>query len=187
MAQNQVMDRIGYARVSANEQDTAAQIEALRAAGCTRVFEETVSGKGGMTRPVLDEALAVLEQGDILTVWKLNRLGRSARSLLEVLEKLQWRGIAFESLTEGLETRSAGGKMVFAIMAAMAKFERDLISERTRTGLGRAKATGSTQGRPQGLTESQKATIAELHAGGASARRLARDFRVSSATVYRLL
>jgi DNA invertase Pin-like site-specific DNA recombinase len=127
---------IGYARVSTRDQDPTLQEEALTAAGRQQVFVDRASGVLTQ-RPQLDAALAYLRSGDTLVVWRLDRLGRSLRHLLEVVGELGKRGVGFRSVTEALDTRTSSGRLLFAIVAAMAEFERDLISERTQAGLAR--------------------------------------------------
>ena len=129
--------RVGYARVSTHDQHLALQLDALRKAGCRQVYEEIISGARA-ERPVLQQALAHLRAGDVLMIWKLDRLGRSLRHLIEVVSDLAQRGIGFKSLQENLDTTTSSGKLVFHMFGALAEFERDLIRERTQAGfLGR--------------------------------------------------
>ena len=125
---------IGYARVSTVEQTLALQEDALQAAGCAQVFTDTLSGAKA-ERPGLAQALAYLRPGDVLVVWRLDRLGRSLKGLIETLTLLDERGIGFKSLTEQLDTTTSGGKLIFHVFGALAEFERDLIRERTQAGL----------------------------------------------------
>ncbi len=139
---------IGYARVSTQDQTLDLQRDALRAAGCVEIFED--QGVSGVkeARTGLDAALASLEAGDCLVVWKLDRLGRSLRHLIDTLKALSDRGIGFRSIQDAIDTTTAGGRLYFHIMAALAEFERDLISERTKAGMAAAKARGVHVGRP---------------------------------------
>ena len=139
---------IGYARVSTHDQNADLQIDALKAAGCGRVFVETASG-GKAGRPVLKEALAALRTGDSLMIWKLDRLARSLKQLVETLEMLQAGNIGLVSLTEAINTKSAGGRLVLHMFGAIAEFERTLIRERTLAGLAAARARGRIGGRPR--------------------------------------
>lgn len=145
--------RIGYARVSTEEQNTSLQIDALANAECEQVFEEKISGKS-KDRSELDVCLKVLCEGDTLVVWRLDRLGRSLEHLVQIVRDLESRKIGFQSLTESIDTTNAGGKLVFHIFAALAEFERNLISERTKAGLKAARARGRKDGRKAKLTNS---------------------------------
>jgi DNA invertase Pin-like site-specific DNA recombinase len=143
---------IGYARISTGDQDPALQIDSLKAAGCERVFVETASGVQ-RDRPQLKAALDYLrgEAGDVTVVWKLDRLARSLGQLIQTVTELEHRGIGFQSLTEAIDTTTAGGRLVFHIFGAMAEFERSIIRERTRAGLDAARARGRKGGRPPAL------------------------------------
>src|SRR3954467_1460073 len=132
---------IGYARVSTGEQTLDLQLDALQVAGCGKVYQETASGAKA-DRPVLDEVLSYLRTGDTLVVWRLDRLGRSLKHLIEVVAALAERGIGFKSLTEQIDTTTPGGKLIFHVFGALAEFERDLIQERTQAGLAAARARG---------------------------------------------
>jgi len=149
--------KVGYARVSTHDQHLALQLDALRKAGCRQVYEEVISGARA-ERPVLQQALAHLRQGDVLMIWKLDRLGRSLRHLIEVVSDLAQRGIGFKSLQENLDTTTSSGKLVFHMFGALAEFERDLIRERTQAGLTAARARGRLGGRPRGLSRQAEAT-----------------------------
>lgn len=131
--------KIGYARVSTLDQNKAMQLDALRAAGCERIFEDTASGTKE-SRPGLDESLAFARKGDELVVWKIDRVGRSLPHLVKLMAQLRDQGIGFRSVTENIETETPGGRMVMHMFAALAEFERDLIRERTRSGLQAARA-----------------------------------------------
>jgi DNA invertase Pin-like site-specific DNA recombinase len=145
---------IGYARVSTDVQTTRLQLDALKAAGCERIFEDKESG-ALRSRPKLDRALAELRAGDTLVVWRLDRLGRSLRHLLEMSEMLRDRGVAMRSLTEHIDTATAAGKMLYAILGAVAQFERDVLSERTVAGMRAAQSRGEHIGRPAALKPAQ--------------------------------
>ena len=153
------MALIGYARVSTAEQDTALQTDALRNAGCERVFEDTASGAKA-DRPGLADALAYLRDGDVLVVWRLDRLGRSLPHLIETVGKLEARGVGFRSLTENIDTTTPGGRLIFHVFGALGQFERDLIRERTKAGLTAAAARGRKGGRKAGCHCRQVATSA---------------------------
>lgn len=144
---------IGYARVSTKEQDTALQADALRAAGCEQIFEETASS--GKARPKLDEALKFMRPQDTLVVWRLDRLARSIKELIETVEDLAARKIAFRSLTEEIDTTTATGQLTFHLFAAIAQFERNLLRERTNAGLAAAAKRGRKGGRRPALTPAQ--------------------------------
>jgi DNA invertase Pin-like site-specific DNA recombinase len=176
---------VGYARVSTLEQTLALQQDALTKAGCERVFTDTVSGSQ-TDRPGLDEALGYVRTGDTLVVWRLDRLGRSLRHLIDILGALQQRGIGFKSLQEQIDTTTSGGKLVFHVFGALAEFERDLIRERTQAGLLAARARGRLGGRPKAL-DPRKAAIAQaLYNDKTNAiADICRTLRVSRATLYR--
>src|SRR5215207_9345383 len=140
--------QIGYARVSTDEQTLALQLDALAAAGCDRVCTDTASGATAV-RPGLGEALDHCRAGDTLVVWRLDRLGRSLRHLIETVTALAERGVGFKSLTESIDTTSPGGKLIFHIFGALAEFERDLIRARTRAGMAAARARGRVGGHPR--------------------------------------
>jgi DNA invertase Pin-like site-specific DNA recombinase len=154
------MERIGYIRVSKHEQNEDLQRDAMQVAGCKKVFADKITGSK-FERRGLDEALAYLRPGDIFTVWKLDRAGRSLQHLIELLQTLQARGIEFVSITEQIDTTTPGGKLIFHIMGALAEFERDLIRERTSAGLAAARARGRTGGRPRKLKTQAKVEMAK--------------------------
>ncbi|OZC34537.1 MULTISPECIES: recombinase family protein [Marinobacter] len=149
---------IGYARVSTQDQNPELQVDALEKAGAEQVFQEKFTGTL-RERPELSQCLRTLRKGDILIVWKLDRLARSLKDLVEIVQDLQDRGIGFKSLTESIDTTSSGGRLVFHIFGALAEFERDLIRERTMAGLEAARARGRKGGRKPALskTDTQKA------------------------------
>lgn len=141
---------IGYARVSTLEQDVALQIDALQKAGCERIFQDKISGAKA-ERPGLQEALNFARKGDSIVVWRLDRLGRSLKHLIETVGQLEEQGIGFRSLQESIDTTTSGGRLIFHIFGALAEFERNLIRERTIAGLEAARARGRLGGRPKKL------------------------------------
>jgi DNA invertase Pin-like site-specific DNA recombinase len=177
---------VGYARVSTGEQTLALQLDALAAAGCGKVFEETASGAKA-DRVVLGEVLAYLRPGDTLVVWRLDRLGRSLGHLIETVALLAGQGVGFKSLTEQIDTTTSGGKLVFHVFGALAEFERDLIRERTHAGLAAARARGRTGGRPKALADPKQAAMAQALYDGkqADVATICRTLGVSRATFYR--
>lgn len=176
--------RIGYARVSTDDQVLDLQLDALKRAGCDTVYQEKMSGKSA-NRPELEHCLKALRQGDTLVVWRLDRLGRSLQDLVRIVTELEGRGVAFESLSERIDTGSASGKLQFHVFAAMAEFERNLIRERTNAGLSAARARGRVGGRPAKLTEKQIREIKLLLADpGAVVTDIAKRYGVSRTTLY---
>lgn len=146
---------IGYARVSTEEQNLDLQIRALREKGCEVIYEDKGYSGALASRPGLDEVIKILRKGDVLVVWRLDRLGRSLTHLTKLLEEFAKNGVGFSSVTEHIDTSSAGGRLIFHVMAALAEFERALISERTRAGMACAKASGKSIGRRRSLSEEQ--------------------------------
>ena len=178
---------VGYARVSTQEQDLALQLDALRTAGCGRVFEEKASG-AQRERPALQAALEFMREGDTLVVWKLDRLARSLKQLVETVEELGARGVGLRSLTEAIDTASAGGRLVFHLFAALAEFERGVIRERTLAGLQAARARGRTGGRPPALKAKDLAAArALLKDPGITVLEVASRLGVAASTLYRPL
>ena len=177
---------VGYARVSTDEQTTALQLDALRAAGCEVIHEDSMSGSA-RSRPGLERALADVVAGDTLAVWKLDRLGRSLQNLLEVSEGLRSRDVALRSLTEHIDTATPAGKMLYAVLGAVAQFERDVIRERTMAGLASAKRRGERLGRPPALTPLQVRECRQMRKRGEGVGHIARVMRVNRMTVYRAL
>lgn len=176
---------VGYARVSTQEQDATLQRVALQEAGCEQVFEETASG-GQRDRPELFAALTYMREGDTLVVWKLDRLARSVRQLIETVEGLEARGIGFRSVTEHIDTTSPGGKLVFHLFAALAEFERGLIRERTVAALASARARGRTGGRPRSMGERDLMAAKALLADDQfTVAEVAKRVGISPATLYR--
>jgi DNA invertase Pin-like site-specific DNA recombinase len=179
--------KIGYARVSTKDQDTAAQEESLKAAGCEKVFKETASG-GRWNREELHRMMDQLRSGDTVIVWKLDRFSRSLRDLLQLLAQLEGLGVGFQSLTESIDTTSAGGRMMMQIIGAFAEFERNLIRERTSAGIARAKALGKHLGRPSKLSLEQRAEVLRsIKAGEKSQAEWARLFNVAPSAISRLV
>lgn len=180
--------KIGYARVSTDEQNLQLQVNALEIASCDVIYKD--SGVSGNTfeRPALKEALQTLSGGDQLVVWKLDRLGRSLHNLIETVTALEKRQIGLHSISEAIDTSSPGGVLIFHIMGALAQFERSLISERTKAGMAAARASGQALGRPRKLSSDQIAEVAR-RAGQqrGSMAAIARQFGVSRTTLYRVL
>ncbi|WP_081066014.1 recombinase family protein [Burkholderia diffusa] len=154
--------KVGYARVSTEEQNLALQEDALRRAGCEVIFTDQGISGASFSRPGLDRALAHLKAGDTLTVWRLDRLGRSLPKLVDLIAYLDRRTIKFESIAEMISTGSSGGMLLFHMMGALAQFERSLISERTKAGMEAARARGKTLGRRRALTLTQQQRALEL-------------------------
>jgi len=176
----------GYARVSTNSQDEALQLDALNRAGVDRIYSDHASG-ATTTRPALDELLGHLRAGDTLVIWRLDRLGRSLRHLLDVVADLEGRGVALRSLTESIDTSTTGGKLVFHVFAALAEFERDLIRERTRAGLDAARSRGRVGGRPTVWTADKREQAQRMLAEGKDVSTVAKVLGVSRSSVYRSL
>lgn len=177
--------KIGYARVSTDDQNLDLQRDALQRAGCATIYEEHASGKT-TARIELGQCLKALRAGDTLTVWRLDRLGRSLPDLVHIVADLEKRGIAFESVTEKIETGSAAGKLVFHVFASLAEFERNLIRERTKAGLAAARARGRHGGRKQKLDDKQIRQIkALLKDPAANVTEIARLYCVSRTTIYK--
>jgi DNA invertase Pin-like site-specific DNA recombinase len=179
--------RLGYARVSTEDQSLDLQRDALGQAGCDRIYEERASGKS-TDRPELDECLVDLRPGDRLIVWRLDRLGCSLPDLVRILGELEQRGIGFESLAERIETGSATGKLIFHVFAALAEFERNLIRERTQAGLAAARARGRSGGRKPKIGERERREIRALYESRTIAvSDIARRYGVSRTTLYKHL
>jgi DNA invertase Pin-like site-specific DNA recombinase len=178
--------RIGYARVSTDDQNLDLQRDALARVGCLTVYEETASGKTA-GRPELEQCRKALRAGDTLVVWRLDRLGRSLPDLVQIVADLEKAGIGFESMTEKIETGSAAGKLVFHVFAALAEFERNLIRERTHAGLVAARARGRAGGRKPKLDEKQVREINTLMRDPAIAvSTIADRYKVSRTTIYKV-
>lgn len=179
---------IGYARVSkGDDQSNTLQAKALKAAGCQRVFEEAASG-GRWDRPILHDMLRHLREGDVVVVWKLDRLSRSLKDLLHLMERIKEADAGFRSLTESVDTTTPAGRMMMQMIGSFAEFERAMIRERTSAGLALARAEGRVGGRRRKLTERQRSEIAEsVLAGRKSAAEMARLYKVSQPTVSRIV
>jgi DNA invertase Pin-like site-specific DNA recombinase len=186
LRQKEEIMKIGYVRVSKQEQHEALQIDALQKAGCEKWFLDKMTGSKA-ERKGLDEALAYLRPGDTLVVWKLDRAGRSLTHLIELLKGLKERGIEFISLTEQIDTTTPGGKLIFHLMGALAEFERDLIRERTNAGLAAARARGRVGGRPRKLKTNGKVALArQMFADQShSIPEICTALGISRATLYR--
>lgn len=176
--------KIGYARVSTNEQTVHAQVDALEAAGCERIFTEVASG-GNKTRPTLAEAIQYLRDGDVLVCYKMDRVARSLPHLIEIMDGLNTRNIGFQSLTEDINTTTPSGKLIFHIFGAISEFERDLIRERTMSGLAAARRRGRIGGRPKAMTDTKKVAAIKLLTSGTPAKDVAETIGVSLPTLYR--
>ncbi len=177
---------IGYARVSTLDQDPALQVDALKAAGVGRIFIDHASGVA-TSRPEFDLMMDHLRIGDTLVVWRLDRLGRSMKHLIELVSKLEHREVGLRSLNEQIDTTTANGRLIFHVMAALAEFERGLLAERTQAGLQAARARGRIGGRPKALTPQAHETVIDLRDQGLKVSEIAETLRVSRATVYRAL
>ncbi|OZF26314.1 DNA invertase [Rhodococcus sp. 14-2483-1-2] len=176
--------KYGYARVSTAEQNLDLQSDALRAFGCERIFTDTASGST-TTRPALTELLDILLPGDVLTVWRLDRLGRNLPHLIELIADLKARGVAFASVTEQIDTTTAGGELIFHIFGALASFERQLLRERTHAGLAAARERGKVGGRPPALTVTKKREATRMRNQGSTIGDIAEILGVSRRTLYR--
>lgn len=181
-----VSERIGYARVSTFDQSLDLQSDALTAAGCTRIFTEHASGTR-TDRPQLDDLFTHLRVGDTLVVWRLDRLGRSLPHLLSLVAELQQRRVGLISVTEAIDTTTAGGRLVFNIFGALAEFERALVVERTQAGLAAARARGRTGGRPPKLTAAKLAQAKRMLASEMTHTAVAEVLGISRVTLYRHL
>ncbi len=178
--------KIGYARVSTIEQNLDLQLQALKKAGCQKIYREKVSG-ATRQRPEFQRMLDQIRVGDVIVVWKLDRLARSTRDLLETIETIQEAGAKFQSISEPwADTTTHAGKMIMTVFAGIAEFERDLIRERTGAGRDAAKKRGVQFGRPRKLNPEQMQLVRRLLDEGKSVRDLAKTFDVHIATIYRL-
>ena len=154
--------RIGYARVSTDDQKLRMQVTALEEAGCERIFEDRGISGGAVVKPEYEKALSIARAGDELVVWKLDRLARKVTFLIEEVARIEEAGLSFRSLTENIETRSVGGRLFFHVMAALAEFERDTIRERTKVGVAAARAAGKRIGRKPSISADQWKTARKL-------------------------
>ena len=178
---------IGYARVSTDEQNLNLQYDTLRNAGCGRIFEDRGISGAQRTRPGLDAALATLVSGDMLVVWRLDRLGRSLVHLVGLIDDLAARGIGVRSLTESFDAGSSGGRLIFHLMAALAEFERELIAERTRAGLAAARARGIRLGRPPRFSDNERGAALRSVQAGLPVREVAKAHGMHPRTLYRII
>jgi DNA invertase Pin-like site-specific DNA recombinase len=182
------MAKLGYARVSTTDQHVAGKIEALKAAGCERIFAERVSGKSTNGRAQLKKLMNAARPGDTVVVVKLDRFARSSRDLFNLLHELNELGVGFVSLKDDwCNTTTSTGRLVLTIMAGIAEFERELIRDRCQAGIDRAKAAGKHLGRPFSLDVKQRKLVAERYASGQTMAQIARSLDVSEATISRAL
>ena len=180
--------RYGYARVSSNTQDHAAQVEALKASGCERIYSEKQSGKSLGARQEFNKLMRALAPGDVVTVTKLDRLARSSRDLHNILHDLTERSCGFTSLGEAwCDTTTEVGRLMLTIMGGIAEFERGLIRKRCEEGIARAKRKGTKFGRPSALDAGQRRKIAERYSAGETMAALAREYECGEATIWRAL
>ena len=178
---------IGYGRISTTDQDFALQRDALTEAGCEKIFEDTMSGARA-DRPGLHDALEFARRNDVIVVWRLDRLGRSLKDLLDLIHRLDECGVGLRSLTESLDTTTSGGRLIFSIFGAIAEFERNLIRERTTAGLVAARARGRKGGRPRSLSKKDFAAAKALLADPEiTVAEVAERLGTSPATLYRYL
>ncbi len=154
--------KIGYARVSSEDQSLDLQLDALRKADCKRIFQDKCSG-AGVDRPGLNDLLKTMREGDVIIVWRLDRLGRSLKDLLTLAERFEKEGVGLSSIEDKIDTTSSGGKLIFQVFGALSEFERNLIRERTQAGLAAAKARGKTGGRPKRLNQKQQKLLVKLY------------------------
>jgi DNA invertase Pin-like site-specific DNA recombinase len=176
--------RIGYARVSTRDQNLELQLDALNNAGCKRIFTDKLSG-AQVERPGLSEALSHLREADTLVVWKLDRLGRSVKGLVDLVNELETQKVHFQSITDGVDTKTPAGRFFFHVMASLAQMERELILERTRAGLEAARCAGRVGGRKRRMTDSKVQAARKLLASGTLPHEVAHSLGVSVPTLYR--
>ena len=175
---------IGYARVSTQDQNLELQIDALTKAGCKKIFDDKISGSRA-ERPGLTKALEMLREDDTLVVWKLDRLGRSVKNLVNLVGELHKQGVQFKSLTDAIDTGTSSGRFFFHVMASLAEMERELTVERTRAGLEVARQLGRKGGRKRQMTDSKIESAKKLLANGVPPRDVAKNLGVSVPTLYR--
>lgn len=180
------MANVGYARVSTVDQDPALQFDALAAAGCVKIFEDRASGARA-DRAGLRSAINYVRDGDVMIVWKLDRLGRSLPHLIETVTSLATRGVGFRSITEAIDTTTPGGRLVFHLFGALGQFERDLIQERTRAGLAAAAARGRKSGRKPVITGKKLERARAIIAKGLTVREAAIRLKVGKTALYAAL
>lgn len=177
---------IGYARVSTQDQNLSLQKDALKKAGCERIYSDKRTG-AAITRNGLDRAIDMLREGDTIVVWKLDRLGRSLSHLVELVNELKGRGVGFRSLQENIDTTSGVGKLVFHIFASLAEFERDLIRERTMAGLESARARGRKGGRPRAMDGKTIAQAKAMHRENIPVKEICQTLGIGKTTLYRYI
>lgn len=182
--------KFGYARVSTRDQNLNMQIDDLLKEGCEKIFQESASG-ANVTRPELDKLLEQIRRGDVIVIWKLDRLGRSLKHLVALIGELINKGVGLKSLNDPIDTTSSQGRLIFNIFASLAEFERDIIIERTQAGLKAARARGRRGGRPKGLTDAAKrkavAAKALYNEGNLSVSEIAGNLGISKGTLYSYL
>lgn len=179
--------QVGYARISTDDQSLTPQLEALTEAGCEEIFQDVASGVK-TTRPQLQELLKYVRKGDTIVVWKLDRLGRSLKHLIQTLQLLDDKGVEFKSLTEGMDTNTPGGRLLFNIFGAIAEFEKGLIKERTEAGLKAARARGRKGGRPKKMDPQMVEMARSLHKNANTpVAEICRALKISKSTLYRCL
>lgn len=182
--------KIGYARVSTQDQDLSLQIDALQKEGCKQIYQEKISGTK-RERPQLQKMLDSLRADDVVIIWKLDRLARSLTDLVGLVSEIEDKGAGLQSLNDPIDTTTSQGKLIFHIFAALAEFERDIISERTKAGLAAARARGRKGGRPKGLSQKAKTTAIAAEQlykeGRLSIREICEQLSISKKTLYRYL
>ena len=182
--------KIGYARVSTKEQELSLQLDALKKAGCTKIYQEKITG-AKKERPELQKLLDHLREGDTVVIWKLDRLGRSLKDLVSLINDIQGRGAGLKSLNDAIDTSTPSGKLTFHLFAALAEFERDIIRKRTLAGLEAARARGRNGGRPKGLSKEaqHKAVVAEklYKEGELTTTQICKELSISRNTLYSYL
>lgn len=179
--------RVGYARVSSDDQNLDLQLDALRSAGCKKILEDKKSGARA-DRPGLNRLLDTVREGDVVVVWRLDRLGRSLRDLLDLAARFEAEGVGLTSIEDKIDTTSSGGRLIFQIFGALAEFERNLVKERTQAGLAAARARGRKGGRPKLLTKKDQKLLQKLYnAKEHSIAELCRIFNISKPTLYSYL
>jgi DNA invertase Pin-like site-specific DNA recombinase len=175
---------VGYARISTHVQNLELQLSALKKAGCKKLYQDKISGTK-TNRPGLTLALEVVRKGDMLVVWKLDRLGRTVKGLIDLTKQLQRKGVHFKSITDNIDTSTSSGRFFFHVMASLAQMERELIAERTKAGLAAARAKGRVGGRKRKMTQSKIESAKKLLAAGTLPKDVAQNLGVSVATLYR--